>query len=145
VLWPSHASGCPSLSTVQACIRPDVSATRPNALQSSRRILRSSASVRTTWQYHLVANQCSIRKRISFADIDMGRQLQPPGRQVYIVRTLSLIRQDMEKNYNRLDASPYYGNYMQLKCNRSDDRCNDPPPMTQYCPLLVPQTRLHRR
>jgi hypothetical protein len=26
-----------------------------------------------------------------------------------------------------------------------DDNCNDPPPMTQYCPLLAPHIRLPRR
>jgi hypothetical protein len=45
--------------------------------------------------------QCSTSKRISFADTDMGRQLQLSGRQVYIIRTLSLIRQDVEQICNR--------------------------------------------
>jgi hypothetical protein len=27
----------------------------------------------------------------------------------------------------------------------TDGRCNDPPPMTQYCPLLAPHIRLPRR
>jgi hypothetical protein len=62
------------------------------------------------------------RNQISFLDTDMGRQLHPSGRQVYIVRTLSLIRQDVEKNCNRPDASPYYENYVQQKCNRPDVR-----------------------
>jgi hypothetical protein len=44
---PSHAFGCPLVSTVQACIHPDVSATCPDALQSSKRIQRSSVSFRT--------------------------------------------------------------------------------------------------
>jgi hypothetical protein len=101
---PSHASKRPSMSTVQACIRPDISTTRPDALQSSRRIQSSSASVRMTWQYHPDASQCSTSKRISFTNTDMGRQLQPSGRQVYIVCTLSLIRQDVEKNCNRSDV-----------------------------------------
>jgi hypothetical protein len=34
----------------------------------------------------------------------MGRQLQLSGLQVYTVQTLSLIRQDMEKNCNHLDV-----------------------------------------
>jgi hypothetical protein len=40
-----------------------------------------------------------------------------------------MIRQDVEKNYNRLDVratqsrrNPYYGNYVQQKCNRLDSR-----------------------
>jgi hypothetical protein len=109
VIWsgqPSHASGHPS--TVQACIHPDVSVTCPDALQSFRRIQRSSVSVQTTWQYRSDSIQCS-SKMISFADTDMGRQLQLSGRQVYTVRTLSLIRQDVEKNCNRSDvrATPF--------------------------------------
>jgi len=101
---PSHASGCPSVSTIQACIRLDISATRSDALQSFRRIQRSSASVRTMWQHRLDASQYLTSKRISFPDTDMGRQLQPSEHQVYTIRTLSLIRQDVEKNCNRSDV-----------------------------------------
>jgi hypothetical protein len=97
----SHASRRPSMSTVQACIHPDVTVTCPDALQSSRRILHSSASVWMTWQYHPDANQCLASKRISFTDTDIGRQLQPSRHQVYTVRMLSLIRQDVGKNCNR--------------------------------------------
>jgi hypothetical protein len=64
-----------------------------------------SESVRTTWLYRSDAFQYSTSKRISFADTDMGRQLQPFGRQVYIVWTLSLIRQDMQNIYNRSDVN----------------------------------------
>jgi len=32
-----------------------------------------------------------------------------------------------------------------LKVGIKESWCNDPPPMTQYCPLLAPQTRLPRR
>jgi hypothetical protein len=110
-----HPSGCggntvhtpisvEKLRGIQGFIRPNVMATCPDALQSSKRIQRSSASVRTTLQYRPDAFQFSTSKRISFADTDMGRQLQLSGRQVYTVRTLSLIRQDMEKNYNRPDV-----------------------------------------
>jgi hypothetical protein len=113
--WSNHASGRPSVSRrfelfklasvrMCACIRPNVLATRPNALQSSRKIQRSSASVRTTWQYRPDISQCLTSKRISFADTDMGRQLQPSIRQVYTVWTLSLIRQDVEKNCNHPDV-----------------------------------------
>jgi hypothetical protein len=59
----------------------------------------------------------------------MGRQLHLFERQGNIFRTLSLIRQDMEKNCNRPDVKatpsgcgPYYGIYMQQKCNRPDFR-----------------------
>jgi hypothetical protein len=68
------------LRIVQGCIHPDVSAT------------------------FLDAHQCSTRNRISFSNTDIGRQLHPSGRQVYTVWMLSLIRQDVEKNCNRLDV-----------------------------------------
>jgi hypothetical protein len=68
-----------SFELFKGCIRPDVMANRPTALQGSRRILRSSASVRMKWQYHLDASQCSTSKNIFFADTDMERQLQPSG------------------------------------------------------------------
>jgi hypothetical protein len=65
------------LRTIQGCIRSDVPTTRLDVIQ------------------------CSTSKRISFANTDMERQLQPSGRQVYTVRTLSLIRQDVEQLCNR--------------------------------------------
>jgi hypothetical protein len=75
------------------------------------------------------AHQSSTRNGISFTDTDMGRQLHPFGRHGNTVRTLSLIRQDVEKNCNRLDdratpsgRGPYYGIYVQQKCNHLDAR-----------------------
>jgi hypothetical protein len=65
------------------------------------------------------AHHSLTRNRISFLDTDMGRQLHPSGRQGNTVRTLSLIRQDVEKNCNLPDVratpsgrGPYYGIYM---------------------------------
>jgi hypothetical protein len=91
--------------TVQGYIRLDVAAMRPDTYQSST------------------------RNQISFSDTDMGRQLQPSGQQDNTVRTLSLIRLDVEKNCNRLNVratpsgcGPYYGIYVQQKCNRLDAR-----------------------
>jgi hypothetical protein len=71
--------------TVQGCIRPNVSATRPDT------------------------HQCSTRNQISFSDTDMGRQLHLSRRQGNTVWTLSLIRQDMKKNCYRPDvrATPF--------------------------------------
>jgi hypothetical protein len=80
---PSHASGRPSvfrIRTVQGYICPDVMATRPDAHKSST------------------------GNRISFSDTYMGRQLHSSRRQGNTVRTLSLIRQDVEKNCNCPDA-----------------------------------------
>jgi hypothetical protein len=72
-----------------------------------------------TWQYFLDASQCSTSKRISFADTDMGRHLQQFGCQVYTVRTLSLIRQDVEKNCNGSDirATPSESQALLWKLN----------------------------
>jgi hypothetical protein len=61
-------------------IRPDVSATRPDAFQ------------------------CSTSKRISFQNTDMGRQLQLFERCGYYVWTLSLIRQVVQKKFNSPDV-----------------------------------------
>jgi hypothetical protein len=95
-----HPFGLPSMSkqAVQGYIRSDVSATRPDAIQ------------------------CSTSKRISLADTNMGSQLQPSRRQFYSIRTLSLIRQDVEQICNYLDASSYYENCVQQKCNNPDAR-----------------------
>jgi hypothetical protein len=59
----------------------------------------------------------------------MGRQLHPSRQQGNTVQKLSLIRQDVEKNYNRPNdraipsgRGPYYENCVQKKCNRPDAR-----------------------
>jgi hypothetical protein len=43
------------------------------------------------------------KSMISFQNIDMGRQLQPSGQRGYSLRTLSLIRQVVQKMFNRWD------------------------------------------
>jgi hypothetical protein len=68
------------LRTVPSCICLDVSTTRSDVLQ------------------------CSTSKGISFPNTDMGRQLQPSGRCGYSIRTLSLIRQVVQKMFKRPDA-----------------------------------------
>jgi len=67
------------------------------------------------------------KKKLGGEDADMGRQLHSSGRQDNTIRILSLIRQDVEKNYNRPNDkatpsghNPYYGNCIQQKCNRPD-------------------------
>jgi hypothetical protein len=111
VQFPSQKSQIPRFRPDSLVMRPDAHQCLLFKLASVRTLFRVreessflSASVRTTWQYCPDASQCSTSKRIFFADIDMGRQLQPSGRQVYIVRTLSLIRQDVEKNCNCPDV-----------------------------------------
>jgi len=89
---PLHQSGRQELSvqtpiciqkiqTIPCCIRLDVSATCLDSFQ------------------------CSTSKRISFPNTNMGRQLQPSGRPSYFVRTLSLIRQVVQKMFNRPNVS----------------------------------------
>lgn len=87
-LHPSGRQGIPSgRSSVKApSVRmnrtffPDIMENHPAAIQSSRRIQRSSASVRKTWQYRSDAIQCWTSNRVSISDTDMGRQLQSSRR-----------------------------------------------------------------
>jgi hypothetical protein len=72
------------LWTVPSCIRSNVSATRLDAFK------------------------CSTSKKISFSNTDMGRQLQPSRRRSYSIRMLSLIKQVVQKTFNRPDVSIYY-------------------------------------
>jgi len=64
------------IRTVPGCIRPDVSATRPDVFQ------------------------CSTIKMISFQNTDMERQLQLSRRCSVPIRTLSLIRKVVQKTFN---------------------------------------------
>jgi len=79
-------------------------ANRLATIQSSRRIQRSNASIWTTWQYRPDAIQCSTSNRVFVSDTDMGRQLQPSERCDVPVRTLSLIRQVVQKKSNHPDV-----------------------------------------
>lgn len=69
------------LRTIPSCIRPNVSATPLNALQ------------------------CSTSKSISLRNTNMERHLQQFEQHGYFIRTLSLIRQVMQKTFNRPDIS----------------------------------------
>jgi hypothetical protein len=71
------------LQTTLDYIRPEVSATRPDAFQ------------------------CSTSQKISFQNTDIGRQLPPSGCRGYSVQTLSLIRQVMQKIFNRRNIRLY--------------------------------------
>jgi hypothetical protein len=57
-----------------------------------------------TWQYRPDAIQCSTSNRVSVSDTDIGRQLQSSGQCGIPVRTLSLIRQVVQKKFNRPDV-----------------------------------------
>jgi hypothetical protein len=58
-------------------------------------------------------------------------------------------------NHNSFSTSTAMGDYSagaadsdsddDLELVRNIQNCNDPPPMTQYCPLLAPHIRLPRR
>jgi hypothetical protein len=72
--FPVQTSLCvQKLRIVQGCIHSDVMANHQAAIQSLRRIQRSCASVRTTWQYRPDAIQCSTSNRVFVLDTDMGR------------------------------------------------------------------------
>jgi len=87
------------------------------------------------------------KKSISFSETYMGRQLHLSGRQGNTVRTLSLIRQDVEKNCNCPDVkeppsghSPYYDIYVQQKCNHQQ---RPDAALISYCMERVMESRLH--
>jgi hypothetical protein len=87
----------------------------PSVSRSSE--LFKVVSVQTSQQH--VRTPFNVRqvKGFPFQNTDMGRQLQPSRRRSYSVWTLSLIRQVIQKTFNRSDVSlhcpdaqPYYGN-----------------------------------
>jgi hypothetical protein len=115
-------------------------ANRPDALQSSRGSQCSSASVRMTWLYRPDAIQGLTNIRVSASRHSYGKmtatvqtmssirqerayQVQPSGRS-------SFIYGNCVHQFNRPDdhpptpdaPKPYYGNYVQPKCNRPDAR-----------------------
>jgi hypothetical protein len=116
-------------------------ANRSDALQSSRRSQCSSASVRTTWLYRPDAIQCLTSIRVSDSRHGYGKtaaivrashasNIQPSGRQPSWSGRSSFIYGNCVHQFNRSDDSrhgsdapkPYYGNCVQLKCNRPDTR-----------------------
>jgi hypothetical protein len=98
-------------------------ANHPDALQSSRRSQCFSASVRTTWLYRLDAIQCLTSVRVS-----ASRHIY--GKTAATVEMMSSIRQERAyqvqpsgRQPSRSGRSkPYYGNFVQPKCNRPDAR-----------------------
>jgi hypothetical protein len=124
----------------------------PDALQSLRRSQCSSASVRTTWLYRPDTNQCLTSIRVSDSRHSYGKTTATVRMMCDPIRTMSSIRQVVHIKFNCLDISlhgpgdqeygncvhlfnrpdvslqgpdapkPYYGNYVQSKCNRSDAR-----------------------
>jgi hypothetical protein len=95
---PSDASGCPSVLrsfwTVQGCIRPDVMATHPDALQSSRRFQLSF--VDTEWEDSLHPSEQpgnTVRTPRSLIRKLHAYILHQPKLQGKTIWMLSLIRQ----------------------------------------------------
>jgi hypothetical protein len=127
----SHASRCPSMSR-------SFEQFKVAFVWTSQQCVRTLIKV---WP----------ENRISFSDTDMGRQLHPSGRQGNTVRTLSLIRQDVEKNCNYSDDrttpsgySPYYGIYVQQMCNRLDAKVTPSDvALIWYYVKRVMESRLH--
>jgi len=117
---PSQRSRIPSFCPDSPDIRPDAHQCLEDS--NSSRLHLSGRHGNTSG-----AHQSSTWNQISFIDTNMGRQLHPSGRKGNTIWTLSLIRQDVKKNCNHPDVratqserSPYYGIYVQQKCNRPD-------------------------
>jgi len=126
-------------------------ANRLDALHTLRRSQCSSESVQTTWLYHPDAIQCLTSIRVSASRHSYGKTAATVRMMCDPVRTMSSIRQVVHIKFNRpvislhgLDdqashmeiactssghqpsgsgrSKPYYGNYVQTKCNRPDAR-----------------------
>jgi hypothetical protein len=99
---------------------------RPDALQSSRRIHRSSASVRTTWLYRSDAIQCLTSIRVSASRHSYGKTAATVRTMCDPVRTMSSIRQIVHTQFNRLDVSlpgpDDQASYMEIACTSSTIR-----------------------
>jgi hypothetical protein len=119
-------------------------ANRPDALQSSRKSQCFSASVRMTWLYRPDVIQCLTRIRVSasrhsyrktvatvrtmFSTARRAYKVQPSGRQPSWSGQSSFIYGNCVHQFNRPDVTlqgpdapkPYYGNYVQPKCNSPD-------------------------
>jgi hypothetical protein len=111
------------LQIVQDCIRSDVMANCPDALQSSRRSQCSSASVWTTWLYRLDAIQCLTSIGVSASRHSYGKTTATVRTMCDPVRTMSSIRQVVHTKYNRPDVSLHgpddQASYMKIACTSS--------------------------
>jgi hypothetical protein len=128
-------------------------ANHPDTLQSSRRIQRSSAFVRTTWLYRPDAIQCLTSIRVSTSRHSYGKMaatfrtmcdpvwtmfsIRQHVHTKFMVRTVVFMVRTIKLHIWKLRApvqpsgcqplgsgrsKPYYGNYVQPKCNRPDAR-----------------------
>jgi len=105
-------------------------ANRPEALQSSRRSQCSSTSVRTTWLYCSGVIQCLTSIRVSVSRHSYRITAATVRTSVFMVRTIKLqiwkLRAPVQLSGHQPSGSghskPYYGNYVQPKCNRPNAR-----------------------
>jgi hypothetical protein len=114
------------LRTVQGCIRLEVMANRPNALQSSRRSQCSSASVRTTWLYRSDTIRCLTSIRVSASRHSYRKTAETVRKMCDPVRTMFSIRQDVHTKFNCPDDSLHgpddQASYMEIACTSSTVR-----------------------
>jgi hypothetical protein len=94
---------------------------RPNTLQSSRKSQCFSASIRTTCLYR--TDDVWSRPDDVLHKARRAYKVQPSERQPSWFGRSSFIYGNCVYQFNRPDApKPYYGNYVQPKCNRPDAR-----------------------
>jgi len=97
-----------------------------DALQSSRRIQLSSASVRTTCQYRPDTIQCLTSIRVSALRHSYGKTAATVRTMCDPVRTMSSLRHDVYTKFNRPDAclhgSDDQASYMEITCTSSTVR-----------------------
>jgi hypothetical protein len=111
----------------------------PAALQSSRRIHRSSETVQTTWLYRPDAIQCSTSIRVFSSRHSYGKMAATVRTMCDPVRTMSSIRQVMHTKFNRPDDSLHVpdaqASYMKIVCIRSIVRTRAV--MARTCQALI--------
>jgi hypothetical protein len=119
----------------------------PDAFQISRRSQCSSESVRTTWLYCRDAIQYLISIRVSASRHSYGNTIEtvrtmsfirqvvhtnfnnpgvslhgPDDQASYICKLHAPVQPSAHQPSGSRRSNPYYGNYVQPKCNRSDAR-----------------------
>jgi hypothetical protein len=90
------------------------------------KIQRSSASVRTMWQYRPDAIQCLTSIRVSASRHSYGKMAETFRTMCDPVRKMSSIRQVVHTKFNRLDISLHgmidQASYMEIACTSSTVR-----------------------
>jgi len=122
--FPSgHPSVSRSFKQFKGCIRSDVMANRPNALQSSRRSQCSSESVWTTWLYYPDAIQCLTSIRVFASRHSYGKTVATVRTMCDPIQTMSTIRQVVHTKFNlpeiSLQGSDAQSLIIEIACIRS--------------------------